>query len=53
MVHLHSSHKHDIAEKDNHLFPTTLTRAGNYGYEVAWSDGTKIRYSFLAIAKAA
>ncbi|KAL3805802.1 hypothetical protein HJC23_007763 [Cyclotella cryptica] len=53
MVHHHSAHNHDIAEEDNRFFPATLTRKGNYGYEVAWADGAKIIYSLLAIAKAA
>ncbi|KAL3770743.1 hypothetical protein ACHAW5_001460 [Stephanodiscus triporus] len=40
------------AVKDG-MFPTRVTRKGNYGYEVEWGDGLKIIYSLLAIAKAA
>jgi Mrp family chromosome partitioning ATPase len=52
MVQHHSACNHDHGEKDR-LFPATLTRKGNYGYEVAWADGAKIIYSLFAIAKAA
>ncbi|KAL7482066.1 hypothetical protein ACHAW6_007754 [Cyclotella cf. meneghiniana] len=53
MVHHHSASNHEIAYEDNRLFPATITRKGNYGYEVAWADRAKIIYSLLAIAKAA
>ena len=35
------------------LFPVNLTKKGNYGYEIEWTDKSKIIYSLLAIAMAA
>ncbi|KAL3790339.1 hypothetical protein ACHAW5_000496 [Stephanodiscus triporus] len=37
--------------EEDGMFPTRVTRKGNYGYEVKWGNGTKIIYSLLAIAK--
>ena len=37
----------------DNLFPATVIRKGNYGYEVRWADGAKVIYSLLAITKAA
>lgn len=51
MVQQHSACDH--GHKEDGLFPITVTRKGNYGYEVIWADGSKIIYSLLAIAKAA
>ena len=54
MVRHHASHNvgPKAATKD-WVFPASVTRKGNYGYEVEWGDGSKIIYSLLAIAKAA
>jgi Mrp family chromosome partitioning ATPase len=51
MVQQHSACDHG-GEEDG-LFPATLTRKGNYGYEILWADGSKVIYSLLAISKAA
>jgi Mrp family chromosome partitioning ATPase len=51
MVQHHSACDH--GKEEDGLFPATLTRKGNYGYEVLWADGAKIIYSLLAISKAA
>jgi hypothetical protein len=51
IVQLHSACDH--GKMEDSLFPVTVTRKGNYGYEILWADGAKIIYSLLAIAKAA
>lgn len=51
MVQHYSSCDH--GDNEVGLFPATITRKGNYGYEVLWADGTKVIYSLLAIAQAA
>ena len=51
MVNHHSAR--DNNKKEDDLFPATVIRKGNYGYEVIWADGAKVIYSLLAIAKAA
>lgn len=54
MVHQHHAGcDHDHTDETDNLFPVTLTKKGNYGYEVEWADGSKIIYSLLAIAKSA